>query len=53
MPFPFDVIGILCGLIKYDVKKFFAAVFIGRFALYLALAYAGSMGIKIVLDYFL
>ncbi|MCD6215739.1 MAG: DedA family protein [Candidatus Aenigmarchaeota archaeon] len=44
-PLPTDIIGILCGAMKYDIKKFFLAVWIGRFLMYLVLAYAGYYGI--------
>lgn len=40
-PFPFDVIGIAAGLLKFDVKKFFVACYIGKFLRYLIIAYAG------------
>lgn len=40
-PLPDDIIGIFCGLIRYDVKKFFAAALIGKTALGLFLAYSG------------
>ncbi|MBI2971249.1 MAG: VTT domain-containing protein [Candidatus Aenigmarchaeota archaeon] len=52
LPLPFDVIGIFCGVIKYDIRKFVVAVFIGRFVLYAALAYASSMGIMFLPDFF-
>ncbi len=51
-PLPDDVIGIICGSIKYDAKKFFAAVVIGKIMLSLALAYAGFYGIGWVAQYF-
>lgn len=40
-PFPFDVIGIAAGLLRFDVKKFFIACYIGKFFRYLIIAYAG------------
>jgi len=41
LPLPFDVIGILGGMSKYDLKKFFIATVIGRIIRYVAFAYAG------------
>ncbi|MEM5843229.1 MAG: VTT domain-containing protein [Candidatus Aenigmatarchaeota archaeon] len=29
-PLPFDVIGILCGFLRYDIKKFLIITFIGK-----------------------
>ena len=52
IPFPFDVIGILCGVIKYDVKKFALAVFAGRTVLYAVLAYASSIGMAAIIQHF-
>ena len=39
IPFPFDIIGILAGVGRYDLKKFLLATFIGKFfkALFLSL----------------
>lgn len=51
-PLPDDIIGIYCGAIKYDVKKFFLAVLIGKIMLGLALAYGGFLGVEL-LDQFL
>ena len=49
-PLPDDVIGILCGLIKYDIKKFFVATLIGKIVLTTALAWAGFYGMEAVLQ---
>ncbi|RLI96943.1 MAG: hypothetical protein DRO96_01910 [Candidatus Aenigmatarchaeota archaeon] len=51
-PLPTDVIGLLSGAFKYDYKKFFLAVFVGKLILYLILAYSGFYGIHWVLNYF-
>jgi len=51
-PLPDDVVGLYCGAIKYDIKKFFIATLIGKIALCLALAYAGSYGLGFAVDYF-
>jgi len=45
-PLPDDLIGILCGMINYDIKRFFIASFIGKFILSLAIALAGYYGIN-------
>ncbi len=47
-PFPFDVIGIASGLIRYNVKKFFIACFAGKALRYTVIAYAGSLSIGAV-----
>ncbi len=52
LPFPFDVIGVLCGISKYDIKKFFAAVLIGNTIKLTFVAFAGLYGISWVLKLF-
>lgn len=47
---PIDAVGIFCGYIKYDKKRFFILVFIGKFIKYLALAYAGFYGMNWILQ---
>lgn len=47
-PLPDDIIGIYCGAIKYDVRKFFLAVLIGKVMLGLALAYGGLLGFELL-----
>jgi membrane protein DedA with SNARE-associated domain len=42
LPFPFDLVGILCGMAKFDIKKFFAATLVGRVARCILIAYLGS-----------
>jgi len=51
-PLPDDIVGLLGGTLKYPLKKFFIAALIGKIILNLALAYAGSLGIKWVLSVF-
>lgn len=51
-PLPFDFVGILCGTINYDRKKFFIATLLGKIVKYLFIAYAGFYGINWVIDYF-
>ncbi len=45
-PLPDDVIGIICGSVRYDIKKFFIASMLGKIVLSLILAYAGFYGIE-------
>lgn len=47
-PLPDDFVVIFCGIIKYDVKKLFAALLAGKIIFSLALAYAGYYGIELV-----
>jgi membrane protein DedA with SNARE-associated domain len=46
IPFPFDVIGVLCGVSNYDIKKFLIATSIGKIIKCLIIAYAGFLGIS-------
>ena len=41
LPLPFDIIGVLSGASKYDIKKFVIALMIGRIARTLIIAYTG------------
>lgn len=43
-PFPFDIIGIAAGLIRYDPKKFFFAALLGKVLRYTIIAVAGFFG---------
>jgi len=43
-PFPFDLIGIAAGLIRYDPKKFFCAALAGKTVRHLIIAFAGFFG---------
>ncbi|MBI3412627.1 MAG: VTT domain-containing protein [Candidatus Aenigmarchaeota archaeon] len=52
IPFPFDIIGVLCGLSKYDVKRFFVATFIGNSIKFSVVALAGFYGTTWVLKMF-
>lgn len=49
-PLPDDVVGIFCGIIRYDLRKYFLAIFLGKFVLSLVLAYAGFYSINWVLN---
>jgi len=49
-PLPDDIVGLFCGISKYEIKKFFIAVLIGKIILHLILAYAGFYGISWILE---
>jgi membrane protein YqaA with SNARE-associated domain len=49
-PLPDDVTGIVAGILKYPIKKFFVASLIGKIILHVILAYAGLYSMKWVLD---
>jgi len=51
-PLPDDIVGIVCGLFKYDVKKFLIASFIGKLIMNTALALGGYYGINLILKVF-
>ena len=51
-PLPDDIVGIVGGTLKYPIKKFFVASFIGKLILNLALAYGGFYGIDWILQIF-
>lgn len=51
-PLPFDVVGILSGVLRYDIKKFLLATFLGKMISSLVLALAGFYGIEWVLNIF-
>jgi len=48
VPFAFDLISVIAGMLEYDLKKFYPAVFIGRFLRYSVLAFFGVS----VMDFF-
>lgn len=50
-PLPDDIVGIVGGTLKYPVKKFFVASFIGKLILNLILAYAGFYEARWILQY--
>ena len=43
-PLPDDIIGVFCGLVHYDVKRFFVATLIGKTVQGIVLAYIGLLG---------
>ena len=50
-PLPDDITGIVAGILKYPVKKYFLASLIGKIILHLIIAYAGFYGTTWVLQY--
>ena len=51
-PLPDDVVGIVCGMFNYKLKKFIVASLIGKIIMNLALAWGGYYGIKFILTVF-
>jgi len=51
-PLPADVIGIFCGMARYDIRKFFLGMFIGKTIMSVALAWGGFYGLGWVLSLF-
>lgn len=47
-PFPFDLIGIFCGSIGYNVRKFLVATFIGKTIVFILIASGGSSAISLI-----
>ena len=43
-PLPDDVVGLLAGVIKYNVKRFLAATFMGKVISHAVLAWTGAFG---------
>ncbi|MEM0480597.1 MAG: VTT domain-containing protein [Candidatus Aenigmatarchaeota archaeon] len=39
LPLPFDIVGIICGSVKYDIKRFLFFTFLGKFLKILAIIY--------------
>lgn len=52
-PLPDDVLGVFCGAVKYDIKRFFIASLIGKIVMSLGLAFGGYFGINWVLNVFI
>ena len=50
-PLPDDITGIVAGILRYPIKKYFIASLIGKIVLNLVLAYAGFYGTKWILQY--
>jgi len=52
-PFPFDLVGIAAGIIKYPPKKFFIAALAGKLVRYILIALAGFYSWGIISTWFL
>jgi membrane protein YqaA with SNARE-associated domain len=52
VPFPFDIIGITAGLIKFDYRRFFVAALAGKLARYVILSLASFYGIHTIKSFF-
>jgi len=50
-PLPDDVIGLIAGYVKYDIKKYFVACLLGKVLLCLFISYAGYYGINTLLSF--
>ena len=51
-PAPFDVMGMVAGLLRFPFWKFFIATLFGKMIKYAVLAYAGALGWEAVLRFF-
>lgn len=49
-PLPDDILGLVCGVFNYDLKKFILASIIGKVILNLFIAFASFYGIEIILN---
>jgi uncharacterized membrane protein YdjX (TVP38/TMEM64 family) len=49
-PFPFDVIGILCGVLGIDPRVFWTLTFAGKTTSYILYAYTGREGLHAILS---
>ncbi len=52
-PFPFDLIGIAAGIIKYDPKRFFLGCLAGKIVRYVLISVAAFYGFGLVKGFFL
>jgi membrane protein YqaA with SNARE-associated domain len=50
-PLFFDLAGIAAGALRFPIWKYFIACWLGRTVLYLAIAWAGAMGLDWVRDF--
>lgn len=48
VPFPFDLVGIVAGLVRFNWAKFFAAAALGKILRYELLSLAGFFGIQAI-----
>ena len=52
VPFPFDLIGIACGVLKFPMHLFFLGAMVGKIPRYTILCYAGYFGVPWLLALF-
>ena len=50
-PLPFDLLGIVAGIFRFPLRKFFLACCLGKIVINILVAYAGFYGWKFVLPY--
>ncbi|MBS3052606.1 MAG: VTT domain-containing protein [Candidatus Aenigmarchaeota archaeon] len=50
-PFPIDIVGLFCGMIKYDFRKYFLAMSTGKFIKMTVIAFAGYYSINWIIRY--
>ena len=51
-PLPDDIVGIVCGMFNYNLKKFILASIIGKCIMNIALALGGFYGLRWILTIF-
>ncbi len=51
IPFPIDLVGIFCGIIKYDLKKYFLASFAGKLVKTTVIVFAGYYSLHWLVKY--
>jgi membrane protein YqaA with SNARE-associated domain len=51
-PLPSDIMGAFCGMIRYEMRRFLLASFIGKSIMHLAIAWAGFFGMRYILSFF-
>ncbi|HLC59240.1 MAG TPA: VTT domain-containing protein [archaeon] len=49
---PFDVVGLFCGIVGYNWKKFYTFLFLGKTLRYTFIAFAGFYGLQLITTYF-
>lgn len=47
---PFDVVGLFCGIVGFDVKKFYISLLLGKMVRYTFIAFAGYLGMHWILN---
>jgi len=51
LPLPFDIIGIISGFLKYDMKKFLLFTFLGKLIKMLIVAISGEIVLHYILEW--